>query len=243
MEVNFDNRITDIVCLLWGGDRWNLTELELDYVNRLFYGCSRNLRAYPFRFTLLLDIRNPATGKLSRALDDGISIKPLIPLSWLGCLPKLSVYDPGYGFHNQVLMMDLDTVVTGDLTDIVSYRGDWCTRLRFKPHSKRSEFDGDTISFNPNAPMIKGMWEYYKNNVKAVEIFTEGRERFFYRKYFEIETIDFWQDLFPGQYVSYKWHVRNKKEPPANARLVSCHGRPRPHQIKDEFIVDNWIPC
>lgn len=45
-----------------------------------------------------------------------------------------------------------------------------------------------------------------------------------------------WQDLFPGQIVSYKVHVRKKSHPresgdgslPPGARIVCFHGRPRP---------------
>lgn len=57
---------------------------------------------------------------------------------------------------------------------------------------------------------------------------------------------DRWQDLFPGQVVSYKVHIRKKSHPresgdgtlPPNARVVCFHGRPRPWAIG----AQPWLP-
>jgi hypothetical protein len=39
--------------------------------------------------------------------------------------------------------------------------------------------------------------------------------------------------------LSYKRHVR-RKGLPANARIVSCHGKPRPHEINERWAKENW---
>ena len=49
----------------------------------------------------------------------------------------------------------------------------------------------------------------------------------------------FWDDLLPGQLVSYKAHC-NKGIPP-DARFVYFHGRPKQPELKNmEFVNKNW---
>lgn len=50
-----------------------------------------------------------------------------------------------------------------------------------------------------------------------------------------------WQEEIPGQLVSYKGDVRpNQNRLPRNARIVSAHGKPRPHEINAEWIKSCW---
>ena len=49
-----------------------------------------------------------------------------------------------------------------------------------------------------------------------------------------------WQDMFPGQLVSYKKHVRGGPLP-EGARLVSFHGRPDPEDVDDDFVKKCWV--
>lgn len=49
-----------------------------------------------------------------------------------------------------------------------------------------------------------------------------------------------WDDLLPGQIVSYKAHCENGI--PSGARYIYFHGNPKQHQLKNEnFIQDNWM--
>ena len=49
-----------------------------------------------------------------------------------------------------------------------------------------------------------------------------------------------WQDMFPGQLVSYKKHVRGGPLP-EGARLVSFHGKPDPEDVDDDFVKECWV--
>jgi len=44
----------------------------------------------------------------------------------------------------------------------------------------------------------------------------------------------------PSAVLSVKWHMRGRQEVPKGAVIISCHGFPRPHQVKDEWIKKYW---
>ena len=46
-----------------------------------------------------------------------------------------------------------------------------------------------------------------------------------------------WQDMHPGKIVSYKADVM----PPGERAAVVCfHGVPKPHEVKDGFVMEHW---
>ena len=50
----------------------------------------------------------------------------------------------------------------------------------------------------------------------------------------------FWQDLLPGQVVSYKNHIRGKEKFPARARVVCFHGKPRPWGVNENWAAKQY---
>lgn len=218
-----------IVCFLWYGDRWGKDDMGAIYTQRLVNGVRRNLSIQP-RIVCLTDLP---------LVLDGAEIIRFDPPSRLGCLPKLCMFDPGLGFRGQVLSLDIDIVVTGSLDELAGYRGPFCVRSKFLERLKH-QADGDIVGFRAeDREVIEQVWDPFIHDVKAAESFTGGRERFWYRR--QMDCLDRWQDLFPGQVVSYKRHVRGIGRLPAEARLVSCHGRPRPHEIREAWVTKHWI--
>jgi hypothetical protein len=47
----------------------------------------------------------------------------------------------------------------------------------------------------------------------------------------------FFQDVVDGIY-SHKRNCRNSL--PTDARVICFHGRPRPYDVKEEWVKDNW---
>jgi hypothetical protein len=224
----------NIVVFHWGD--WPEHGWEAEYVNRLFRGVSRQLTPEARFACFAQDMR-----KITRGIDPelGIEVLPLLSPSWLGCLPKLYAFSPTTGLKGRVLVFDLDTVIVGSLDDIASYDGPLATRAWFKGLSQRKPVwlsGGDLLSFEAGANQM--FWDLLSSDPVAIEEETGGRERYVYRNY--ASQIDYWQDLFPGQVVSYKNDVK-RRGLPENARVVSCHGNPRPHKIKEEWAKENWI--
>lgn len=220
----------NVICFFWrGNDRPGWTEKQVGelYVNKLYRGVARNL-SLPFTFFCFSDCYD-------LNLDKGIIKKALITPSRMGCLPKLVAYNPAHEFKGRVVMMDIDLVVTGNLDEMFSYDGYFMTRSTF---IGKRQSGGDIAFFE--AGTLDWMWDLLKRRTAWLEKWTGGRERFVYRHYMH-DTMDFVQDLYPGQLLSYKRNIRHIKRLPKGTRIVSCHGKPRPHEIEDEWIKEHWI--
>jgi hypothetical protein len=208
-----------IACCLWND--FPDTGWSEEYVRRLRNGVARNTTC-TYRFVCFAD---------RQLYIDGIEVRVLNPPSWKGNLPKTYVYSPDSELKGRVLLFDLDNVIVGDLSDMVAYDGPLCVRGRLQ-HRRPRQPDGDMISFD--AGKVEHLWQ--AANAYSVEAKTQGRERDFILRV--APRCDQWQDVCPGQVVSYRHHCKGRL--PAAARVVSCHGRPRPHEITDKFIIENW---
>jgi hypothetical protein len=161
---------------------------------------------------------------------------------WPGCLPKLSVHNPDYfSLRGRLLLIDLDTIITGNIDHFVQYGGELATRMTFR---EPGQSGGDLIAFENGGEMSLNLWRKITTYHDELIKMTEGRERFVYRSRDWTPQPEFWSDLFPGEYVSYKRHIRPYNNVlPAGVRLVSCHGLntngPRPHHLLEQGI--DWV--
>jgi len=213
-----------IACCYWQDFPEGEPTLGAEYVRRLRNGVSRNL-PLPYRFVCFAD---------RELYIDGIEVRKLTSRHWKRNLPKTFVYSPDAGLEGRVLLFDLDNVITGDLSDMAAYDGPLCVRGRFQNTKPRLP-DGDMISFEAGSDMARHLWGK-ANDGEVIRHSKEGREREFIA--WAAPQADHWQDVCPGQVVSYRLQCKGRL--PKGARVVSCHGRPRPHEIKEAFIAENW---
>jgi hypothetical protein len=199
-----------------------------EYVNRLYRGVRRNL-SRPFRFICYTDRLDSSSWS-----EPDIEVFAMDVPDWRWNLRKMILYKPNNGLTGRVLAFDLDIVITGSLDDIAAYDGTFATcEAAYRP----GRAGGSLIGFQSGW----GYEELYRPlevDYKGVERMTHGSER----KYLNgklTKRMDFWQRLYKGQIVSYK--VDCKKGLPDEARVVRFHGRPRPHQVEDEWVKRNWI--
>lgn len=209
-----------IACCLW--DEFPDTGWGEQYVKRLANSVARHL-PLDHSFVVFSDRDIP-----------GYDCRRLNPPSWRGNLPKTFVYSPEAKLEGRVILFDLDNVIVGSLMGMASYNGPFCVRGRLQKAGTKRQPDGDMISFDASSDLKAKLWDEAQR--PDVESFTEGRERDFILR--AVPGCDQWQDICPGHVVSYRHHCRGRL--PRDARVVSCHGRPRPHQITDKFIVENW---
>ena len=225
-----------VVCFYWIGDRWSYDGLGVKYINNLFRGVSRNLKR-EFDFICF-------TNEKLDGLDDGITVCPFTMISKRGVLPRMFMFSRESGlFGYQVLVLDLDIVIVGLLNDIAGYNGLFCTRSKFKV-GEGHKLDGDIISFQAGEENQSRFWNPLITDLKAVEESTGGRERYWFREVLGMNGGDRWDALYPNQVVSYKRHVLPRRGSlPDNARIVSCHGHPRPHELdikKNSWLLECW---
>jgi hypothetical protein len=221
--------IATIVCFYWGD--WNSPYGNV-YVNRLYRGFLENLER-PFRFICFTDIREHS----QRYFMKGIDMQRLNCPHWRWNLRKLYAYNPEHQFlSEQVIICDLDVVVTGDMTDIVECGGDFIT-CRGAYHPDR--MGGSLMSFRPDK--MEFLWHQMVRRPAYWEEKTKGSERRYFNLLFKEHNQSWqaWEDLLPGQVLSYKRDCGNGL--PSDSRLVRFHGKPRPHEVNDQWVKENWI--
>lgn len=223
-QITITNKI-NILCCQWG------TKFNDDYVNTLYASIKRNTKI-PFKFWCLSE------SCTQPYIVGEINYYPMQMLSDVKntkVLNKLFAYDFANVYLNgeRVFVFDLDTVVVGNLDGILSYPGKFCMRENFQ---QKGMPGGDLLSFVGG---FGGNWYRYINKyINKVIKRTKGSERAFYIQFTKQEQ-QYWQDLYPNQYISYKNHIRNNHMP-NGCSLVSCHGHPMPHEINEPFIKEHW---
>jgi len=221
-----------VCCFYWEGDRWKGKNYHQLYINRLYHMVKRHL-SIPFEFICFAD--------RFMHLVTGIDVRSFDMPSKVGVLPRLYMFSEESGlFGHQVLALDLDIIIVGSLDDIASYQGPFCSRSKFAP-GQQYKLDGDVTSFSAGPENAERFWIPFRDDPKSVIDLTGGRERYWFREVVGIEGGDRWDQLFPGQIVSYKRHCRpNGDQVPDDARIVSCHGKPRPHEMDLAWVQENW---
>lgn len=133
---------------------------------------------------------------------------------------------------NRQLLIDVDDVIVGSLDDLASYDG---------PHALNSDVyqlenvDGgcQLIPAEPNL----ALFAEFMDDPKLVRANYYSDKQFYIARINDAPRI---QDLFPGQWVSYKVHCQGKGLP-AGARIVGFHGEPKPHEVADAWVKDHWL--
>lgn len=243
-----------VICFYWQGDRWqeegykppeghiNLQQVHMNrtgvidsnlparYVNNLYWGVKR-FASKDFKF---ICFTNEAMD-----VDPNIELRSFPLITKSGVLPRLYMFSQDAGlFGDQVLCLDLDVVIVGSLKKLMDYNGLFCARSKFRP-GEGHKLDGDVMGFRAGNVTEGIFWQPFVSDVKRAVHETKGRERYWMRDTIG-EMADRWEHHAPGNVISYKWHVRQDRKVPEGASVISCHGIPRPHEIKDKWIKEYW---
>jgi len=208
-----------------------------EYVNVLFDMVRRNLPdSFEGRFVCFTDD--------ARGLDEGIETRP-VPGDLEGWHNKLYLFKPGvFKDGERVMFLDLDTLITGPLDDVVKYEGDFSTlRDFYRPEG-----------LGPAVMLWRGGYgtEIWREFVYAGKPHLARGDQEWLENYFRSHQdaryphVVNWtppqpeilQDIFPGVFVSFKAHCR--PNPPRSARVVCFHGEPRPHNAGGEWVPMIW---
>ena len=156
-----------------------------------------------------------------------------------GWWSKIEIYDPGK-VNEDIFYIDLDVGIVGDLTDILqNTRLTMLSDFFFPQKTKNS-----AIMRIPHEEKYK-VWEAFKRYPELfMSRYQSGGDQEFISKIYPQAAI--WQDILPGQIVSYKKHVIAKKKNehatgngsvPPGTRIVCFHGKPRPWDCGEA-----WVP-
>lgn len=171
-----------------------------------------------------------------------------------GWWSKLELFNPHHPVIGQkdLLYIDIDSVITGDLSDILKTKKftmltDFSCKNQINPPAASG------VMFIPHDIKSKVWNEFNKN---PLEIINKKRtppkhgDQGFIGEV--LPDCDRWQDTLPSQIISYKANIAKKGmigfnsdlydgvasgTVPKDARIVCFHGSPRPWHI-----AENWVP-
>lgn len=140
-----------------------------------------------------------------------------------GWFRKLEVFRPGR-FKGRVLYLDLDSVVVGPLDPLVYRKG--AVHLAHWGWSRNIHFGGVWVFDAENEG--RAIWNEWRPEVAAE--FENDQDW--------ITTLRVFDPLPKGLVVSYRYHCRNRL--PGGASVVAFHGKPKPHEVADPWVRENW---
>lgn len=191
-----------------------------EYVRKLFDGVRRNITV-PWKGVVLTD--DPAT------VPEGIEARPVLP-GITGWWNKLQMFAP-WAFEpgEQVLFMDLDTVIVGSIDDIASY----CGKFAILKDFYFPEHYGSCI-MSWEAGTCNHIWQQWDEGGRP-SFDPNGDQRWIESM---MPKVDFWQSMFPGQIASYKANCQIVRPP--KLRICCFHGLPRPHMVETDWVRKSW---
>jgi len=232
------NKEVNVVCLKHG------SKYGPEYVNRLYNMIQRNL-TIPFKFFCLTENTN---GLLPQ-----INVLPLPTIPVEGWWYKPYVFSKDLGLTGEILFLDLDIVIiknidcffNEDKTNLFIIRD--FTRVNIH---KWEKFNSSVFKFHSGTHA--NIWENFIRNPYEATRSMHGDQDWIYkqtRKHFHYWPDDWCQ--------SYKWEVRKREEIEVKngkrkfknmrspeikeqTKILVFHGDPKPEDVEDPIIVNNW---
>lgn len=193
-------------------------EYRPEHVYELYAGVEKYWPAdWPLHFVCLTDV--PL--HYPQGPNNCIYVEPLV-YSWKSWWSKMELFRPDLERLGNILYFDLDTVIVGDLTDVSGM-----DRLTLLSDFYQLANVASGVMFLPVGRRPE-MWHAWLDGAPKQRRYRGDQE--FMRTVWNAEQR--WQDVLPGQVVSYKVHVKNYHGTmPPGARVVCFHGKPRPWQV------------
>jgi len=227
-----------ILCVRFG------TRYGREYVERLRNMVSRHI-TIPYEFVCLTDDQHPINGVRSIIQPNAQYAK--------GWWHKVHMFDPSLPIQGRILYFDLDVVIHNNIDKLV----DPNSNEFFGIHDFNRKFHSNWHSLNSSAlcwtvGTETHIWERFKNNQQEA-MRMQGDQDWIWK--LSKDHMKFW----PRDWLqSYKWEIRNRQELtliqgkrrfrddnhsiklPAECCVTVFHGDPKPQDVQDKFVVDNW---
>lgn len=208
-----------VACVLKSGG-----DFDERYVLALRHGVDKNLHKN-HRFVCLSDVSITCCERIR--LEHG----------WKGWWSKLELFRQGLFDDDMVLYLDLDTLIVGDMDPLLDIDHKFSMLHGFRHVERRAS----------GVMIWRGDYShlYEEMVLRADEILDPDTQQFLpwdqdfidknVQKFYGFRPTPI-QPMFPV--FSYKRHC--KEGLPRRASIVCFHGVPRPHQVNDPWVVENW---
>ena len=230
---SYKSNITIVVALFDGkqtGIPHSVGIYTPEWVDKLYRGVARNYSG-PFNFICLTeknyDFVEPIKQiRFSRSVDQ------------YGWMSLMEWYRPDLCTGNRVTM-GLDTIITGPLDDIFNFSFSKAAVCQDPYHP--NEICNAMTLVTP--AFCDEIWNYWLENeyqvINECELLGAPSEMILLRKLYSASPrLD---TIFKGSILSYKVHIRDHWERVKDSSIIYFHGVPKPHQIDEQWIRENWI--
>lgn len=232
----------DCACVIHG------TAYEWEYVEKLYSMLSRNL-SFPIRFHVFTEAdREVPAHMIKHSLQPWAGIEGPRRAWWY----KMQLFDPSQ-FQGRMLYFDLDVIITGNLDWIIGADSKYFWTVRdfkylWRPESQTlnsSVMYWDTEKF----PHI---WRQFSSQDISKIVAKYKGDQDYLSDVIDYKNLRF---LDSDRVQSWRWQVqdggldfttRTYARPNSGAimsptaRILVCHGKPKPHTIKDMCVVEHW---
>ena len=233
----FEDKLT-VLCVRFG------TKYGREYVERLRNMAARHIKV-PYEFVCLTDDINPIEGVRS-------IVQPLAGYHRLWW-HKVHMFDAGLPLSGRILYFDLDIIICADVEKLIRGSGNKFLGIR---DFNRKFHPGWNILNSSVMSWMHGQHSYIFEDFKRDPLHAQkllGDQDWIWRV--AKQKITFWPD---DVIQSYKWEIRergdlmvdrgkrkfktvsNSTNIDENCCIVVFHGDPKPEDIQDKFVVDNW---
>ena len=233
----FEDKLT-VLCVRFG------TKYGREYVERLRNMAARHIKV-PYEFVCLTDDINPIEGVRSIVQ----SLAGYHRLWW----HKVHMFDAGLPLSGRILYFDLDIIICADVEKLIRGSGNKFLGIR---DFNRKFHPGWNILNSSVMSWLHGQHSYIFEDFKRDPLHAQkllGDQDWIWRV--AKQKITFWPD---DVIQSYKWEIRergdlmvdrgkrkfktvsNSTNIDENCCVVVFHGDPKPEDIQDKFVVDNW---
>jgi hypothetical protein len=214
------------------------------YVERLRNMVSRHITV-PYKFCCLTDDQHPIEG-VETIYQPNAGYRK-------GWWHKVHMFDPSLNLGNRVLYFDLDVVVHKNIDKLVlDYDQEFLGIRDFnrKFYSSWKYLNSSVMSWVHGSQ--NHIWNDYKRDIASAQKL-QGDQDWIWKT--SSNRIKFW----PDEWIqSYKWEIRSKNDLvvehgkrkfkiikddtkiPPDCCVSVFHGDPKPQDIQDKFVIDNW---
>lgn len=226
-----------VLCVKFG------TKYGREYVERLRNMVAKHLTV-PYEFVCLTDDKHPISGVRSMVQANAGYAKP-----WWH---KVHMFDPNLPVAGPILYLDLDLVVHRNIDKLVAASQGQLMGIRdfnrkFYPQWQHLNSSAMCWQHGDHSHIYN---QFMQDKQAAMRL--HGDQDWIWKT--AKSKIKFWPDAW---IQSYKWEIRGREqlvartgvrgfktvsnqEPPQDCCIAVFHGEPKPQDVQDRFVVDNW---
>lgn len=209
-----------VFCVLKSGG-----DYTIDYVVKLRNMIKRH-STVDYEFVCLTDVD----------IDESICKSIKLVREYNGWWSKIEIFRPDLVKTGRIVYFDLDTVILKNIDDILTYDYNISALQPWNERNRKNGLCASGMMAWRNDGSFSFLFSQFDPG--KTKKYSRGDQEYISEILANNGTSpEFFQKIFSGIY-SYKRNCR--KGIPKDAQIICFHGRPRPHEMKDKWMRENW---